>query len=345
MARPTPVAPVAINARAAVRLQIGGVERVARELVAYLPAVHPGRYRVIAPRPALAHRRGHVWEQLALPALARGSALLLSPANLAPLAGTRNVVIVHDVAPFVGDWYSPAYARWHRAVLSRVAVRAKRVLTESGFVRSQLIERLGVDAKRIRVVSPGVDERFASDADRAAARVRHGLSRPYVLAVGTDTPRKNFALLDRVAAPLAREGLEVVIAGSTRTYMPTGSYGVRSLGYVDESELPGLYAAASALAMPSLYEGFGLPCLEAMACGTPVVASDRAALPETCGDAALLVDPEDGDAFAAALLDAAAPSPTRDRLVAAGTQRAERFTWRRTAEQVDAAVGELLDDD
>ena len=106
---------------------------------------------------------------------------------------------------------------------------------------------------------------------------------------------------------------------------------MRSLGYVDEEDLPGLYAGAAAFAMPSLYEGFGLPCLEAMACGTPVVAADRSSLPETCGDAALLVDPDDAEAFAQALLTAALDADTRERLVAAGLQRARRFSWDRTA--------------
>ena len=107
-------APVAINARAAVRSHIGGVERVARELTTHLPALRPDRYRVIAPRPGLAYGRGHAWEQLALPALTRGSRLILSPANFAPVASRRSVVFIHDVAPFLGEWYGAAYSRWHR---------------------------------------------------------------------------------------------------------------------------------------------------------------------------------------------------------------------------------------
>jgi glycosyltransferase involved in cell wall biosynthesis len=114
---------------------------------------------------------------------------------------------------------------------------------------------------------------------------------------------------------------------------------------VPERLLPGLYAGALALAMPSLYEGFGLPCLEAMACGTPVVAADRAALPETCGGAALLADPADGEAFATALVRAATDQEERARLIAAGQERAATFTWRRTAELTDAALAAALAND
>ena len=333
---------VAINARAAVRRQIGGVERVARELSAWLPRIAPGRYRVLAPRPALAHRRGQAWEQLVLPARARDCELILGPANLAPVAGRRNVVMIHDVAPFAGDWYRSLYGRWHRAALPRIARGARAVIAPSEAVRAQLVELLGAAPERVRVVALGVDPSWARGADPERVRARHGLSGPYVLAVGTDLPRKNFALLDALAEPLAREGLEVVLAGSGRAYMPGGSYSVRTLDYVEDADLPGLYAGAAAFAMPSLYEGFGLPCLEAMACGTPVVASDRPALPEACGGAALLAAPDDAEGFAAALLSVAHDGPERARLVSAGRQRAALLTWERTASGVDSVVDDLL---
>ena len=138
-----------------------------------------------------------------------------------------------------------------------------------------------------------------------------------------------------------------MIAGSGRHYLRDEAAapnaegpGARRLGYVDEADLPALYAHAEVLAMPSLYEGFGLPCIEAMACGTPVVAADRAALPEACGGAALLADPDDPDAFAAALLEAAGSD--RERLIEAGRARAASLSWRRSAELVDAAIESLL---
>ena len=191
-------------------------------------------------------------------------------------------------------------------------------------------------------IAPGVDPSYAAQPDPAPPLGRLGLSRPYVLAVGTDSPRKNLGLLDVIAPRLAEEGIDVAIAGSTRPYMPSGpaSGHARRLGYIEDADLPALYAGAAAFAMPSLYEGFGLPCLEAMAAGTPVVAADRAALPEACGGAALLADPDDPDAFASALLDAAGRE--RERLVVAGRERAASLTWQRTAEEVDRALEPLL---
>ncbi len=339
---PSPAAPVVINARAALRREVGGVERVTGELVARLPRLRPDRYRVIAPRPAFAHAAGHAWEQTALPVLARRSALVLGPANTAPLAGTTNVVMVYDVAPFAGRWYSPGYARWHRFALPRLARRARLVITTSEVVAGQISQLFQIDRARVATIPLGVAGRFTTPPDPGPLLQRLGLERPYVLAVGTDTPRKNLALLDRIAPQLAAEGLDVALAGSSRPYMPRGEYQARSLGYLPEADLPALYAGAAALAMPSLYEGFGLPCLEAMAAGTPVVASDRGALPQTCADAALLIDPDDEQGFADALLRAAAPGRERERLVELGRRRAAGFTWRRTAEAVDDLIGGLL---
>jgi glycosyltransferase involved in cell wall biosynthesis len=332
-------APVAINARAAARREIGGVERLAREMAVRLPRRKPGRYRVIRPPAALAHRAGHAWEQAALPLIARGAQLIYSPANLAPLESGRNVVVIHDVAALRRpEWYGRAYVAYQRALLPRIARNARLIITVSEFSKRELVEILEADPARIAVVPNGVDERFNPEA-RAAL----GMTRPYVLVVGTRIARKNAAALDAAARGLKQAGIELVHAGSGRGYMRDEARGgMRELGYVPDEEMPGLYAGALALAMPSLYEGFGLPCLEAMACGTPVVASNRAALPETTGEAALLVDPEDGAAFADAVVELATDDTRRAELAARGMKRARPFTWERTAALTDAAIERLL---
>jgi glycosyltransferase involved in cell wall biosynthesis len=283
-------------------------------MVARLPRE---RYRVVTPPHLLARKGGHLWEQAILP-LTKAE-LIYSPANLAPVASRRNVVVIHDVAALRHpEWYSKPYAAYHRALLPVIAKRARLVITVSQFSRREIREVLGVDAT---VIPNGVDARF-----------KPGPKKNYALVVGTKIARKNLAALSETADAL---GMELVAAGSARRYMKGETTNIRELGYVPDDELPALYAGARVLLMPSLYEGFGLPCLEAMASGTPVVAANRAALPETCGDAALVVEPED---FA----DAAVQAVGNDQLIQAGLARAARFSWERTARETDQAIEALL---
>jgi glycosyltransferase involved in cell wall biosynthesis len=267
------------------------------------------------------------------------AALLLCPANLAPLAFPRNVVVIHDAAVLrEPDSYSPGYARWHGALLPAIARRAKRVITVSEFSARELRELVGVDAA---VVPGGVDlARFRPDADAGPARAALGLDRRYVLTVASRIARKNLAVLNLAAARLAVHGIELVAAGGERPQFRDAAprAGPRVLGPVPDAHLPGLYAGASAFVLPSLYEGFGLPCIEAMACGTPVVAARAAALPETCGDAALYADPHDPLAIA----DAIERAMDDDALRVAGPQRAAAFPWDRTARGVDAVIDGVL---
>jgi glycosyltransferase involved in cell wall biosynthesis len=338
------VAQVLINARAAVRPEPGGVERWAQELAARLPRLRPERYAVVSPPAALAHRAGHAWEQGVLPAvaLARRAVLVLHPANAAPVLLGRNVVVVHDAAALrEPSWYSPAYVAWQRAVLPVVLRRARHVVTVSEFSRGELVELAGADPARITVVAGGVDHgRLRPNVDPTPTRVALGLTRPYVLTVASRLARKNLAVLETAARALRARGMELVAAGGGRPqFAADGRPGaVRLLGVVPEEMLPALYAGAEAFVLPSLHEGFGLPVVEAMACGVPVVASDRGALPETCGDAALLVDPTDPHAVADAI-DAAIGD---ERLAAAGIARAAEFSWERTAKNVDIVISMYL---
>jgi glycosyltransferase involved in cell wall biosynthesis len=334
--------PAVIDARAAARPELGGVERWARELAVRLPALRPGAYAVVAPRPRLTHRAGHAWEQAVLPARAArlGAPALLCPANLAPAAAANAVLVLHDAAALRHPgWYSPLFAGWQRAILPVLARRARRVITVSEFSRGELAELLHLPPERVTVVPGGVDARFTPDADAGAARAALCLTRPYVLCVASQTARKNLAALVPAARALAPDGIDVVVAGGHRPQFAReqGLDGLRLLGRVDDALLPGLYAGAAAFALPSRYEGFGLPVLEAMAAGTPVVAANAGALPEVCGPAARLVEPE-GDAFAAALREVLAdPGGLRER----GLARAREFTWDHTARAVDAVVADV----
>jgi glycosyltransferase involved in cell wall biosynthesis len=330
---------ILINARAAARPELGGVERWAREMASRLPALDPQCYEAIAPPPALVHRAGHAWEQAVLPFRARHAPLLLNPANLAPVAFPRNVVVLHDAAALrEPSWYSQLYVRWQRAVLPAVARRAVHLVTVSQFSRRELVELLGADPARITVVPGGVDERFTPGADPGPARAALGLERPYVLTVGSLIARKNVGALAETARRLAKAGVDLVAAGGGRPqFAPEGGSPVRPLGHVPDEHLPGLYAGASAFVLPSLYEGFGLTALEAMACGVPVVASDRGALPEVLGDAALLVDPLDQTAIA----DAVESAIGSGRLAREGVERARRFTWAAATERIDTLLREL----
>jgi glycosyltransferase involved in cell wall biosynthesis len=302
-----------------------------------LPLLRPDRYVVLRPPGALVHRAGHAWEQVVLPLRAAGMAALLCPANLAPVAYPRSVVVIHDAAPLRHPgWYSPTYAAAQRRLLPAIARRARIVITVSEFSRRELAELLGVDAA---VVYGGVDERFRPDADPAPARRALGLIRPYVLTVASQTARKNLTALQPAAAALAADGIELVVAGGHRPQFTreAGLDRLRALGHVDDALLPGLYAGAEAFALPSRYEGFGLPVLEAMAAGTPVVAADAGALPETCGGAAKLVEP-DGEAFRDALIALMEDGTGRDRLRVAGLARAKAFSWDETARAIDARI-------
>jgi glycosyltransferase involved in cell wall biosynthesis len=235
------------------------------------------------------------------------------------------VVTVHDVALLR---LPEAFPRWHRET-GRRALRsgvqaADAVVAVSEFTRDELIDVLAVPRERIRVVPNAVDSVFRADGPRAPGE--------YVLAVGTLEPRKN---LGAAVAAAELAGVELRVAGAT------GWGGVDVPGWVGEptdEELAALYRGARCLVFPSFYEGFGLPVLEAMACGTPVVTSDGGATAEIAGGAAVLVDPLEPEAIAAGIATAEA---RRDELIRAGLSRAASFTWSRSADRLEELWREL----
>jgi glycosyltransferase involved in cell wall biosynthesis len=282
------------------------------------------------------------WKHLALPmALLRDRIdLFHSPTSTLPLvAPCRQVVTMHDLfAAIEPAWFpSPRMAVQLRAAQRRAAHTATAVIAVSECTRHDVVERYGVSETKVHVVHNGIDHaRFTlAEVDAEAVARRYGVRHPFILCVGSLMPWRNAPRLLEAASQLDM-GLLFVgrdIWGTDPTARLAAERGwgwARFTGYVDDAALPELYRAARVFAYPSLYEGFGIPPLEAMACGTPVVASTAGALPEVLGDAALLVDPLDTNALAEALEAAAQDAGELRRR---GLEQAARFDWRITAEQ------------
>jgi glycosyltransferase involved in cell wall biosynthesis len=268
--------------------------------------------------------RDALWYPFAL-GRKRGADVLHCPTYRGPLqAVVPLVVTVHDLAVFR---HPEAFNRWTRTyspqVVPRVLAAARRIIAVSEFTRRELVELLHVPADKIRVVPNGVDEEFTREGPAAEGE--------YVLAVGTLEPRKN---LERLVEAARRNDIELRVVGARGWGgVELGGNGVRWLGEVSDADLARLYRGALCVAYPSVYEGFGIPVLEAMACGAPVVTSRGTAMEELAGGAAVLVDPSDPAELAVGIERAAAE---RDRLVALGLERARGFRWDAIA---DATVG------
>jgi glycosyltransferase involved in cell wall biosynthesis len=325
--------------------RITGVERYAHEVAKRLP----GEVQYARPRGASSGWAGHLWEQMVLPGIV-GNRWLWSPANTGPLWVERQVVTIHD--GFVLDhpeWYRKEFAAWYRFLFTRLAGRARRILTVSEYSRQRLVKLLRLPMEKVSVAPGGVDtSRFTPwlEGKKALFREQFGLPPRYVLFLGSIEPRKNLCRLETAWQRVHSQHPDVVlvIAGGTGApfsgkFKPCGQ-SIRSLGYQDEDSLAGLYAAASAFVLPSLDEGFGLPLLEAMACGTPVVAAAAGAIPEVAGDAALLVDPLDPEDIARGLATVLSEPALRQELIGKGFSRATQSSWERTVAAVQQALVE-----
>jgi alpha-1,3-rhamnosyl/mannosyltransferase len=235
--------------------------------------------------------------------------------------------------------------------------RAQRVLTDSEFVRREIVEVFGIDPNRIRAIPIGLDTAFRPmrEDETRPALARHGLRHgEYLLSVGTLEPRKNLERTVRAygllpAALRARHPLVIAGASGWRTQGietvlgPLVANGeAKVLGYLERGELAAITAGATAMVYASLYEGFGLPPLEAMGCGVPAVASNVSSLPEVVGDAGLLVDPTDVEAIAAAMRTVVEDAPLRSALAAKALARSARFTWEACADETYAAYRDAL---
>lgn len=338
-----------------------GVQRYARELLMALDRkidqggldLRPQQVIVLAPKNVkgglqLKHipirqvgsLPGNLWVQIELPFYVRDG-LLVSFCNTGPLAVKRQVVTIHDAAILDHpEWFKASFVAWYRFLVPRLMRRVIRVITVSNFSKTRLLEHSGIQEDQIIVLPNGVASYFhpTSPNNIDILRQKLGLPDRYILVVGSLEPRKNLARLftawERLHPKFSKIYL-VVAGGKGKAFGDLGfgrvPSGVQLLGYVADEELPALYSGALIFVYPSVYEGFGLPPLEAMACGTPVVTSDTGAIPEVVGEAAIKVNPYDVEAIACGIRHVLEDSALRENLCRKGWERARRFTWERTA--------------
>ena len=276
-----------------------------------------------------------------------------------PLARARAVVTIHDIIHVLYPQFLPNRAAliYARVMIRRALKRADRILTVSYNSKRDLVDYFGIPPARIDVVYNGVASRFRADvprAERDRVAARYGLPRPYLLFLGGEKPHKNVRNVIRAFAEARRERALphcLVLAGP----MPRNRNRVEALisaleldgcvqrpGVVPEEDLPGLYAGADAFLYPTLYEGFGLPVIEAMACGVPVLTSSTSALQEVAGGYAYLVDPMDVSAIARGIVTLATDPARRAEFAELGRRRARDFSWDRAAEQTLQIYAEAL---
>ncbi len=289
--------------------------------------------------------------------LTRPPDLLFVPAHVVPLAHPHTVVTIHDLGyrhfPGAHPWRARRYLAWSTAWSAAVA---RRIIVPSEATARDLVAAHRVPRERIAVIPHGHHPRFRPlpPQEVAAGLARLGIAPPYILFVGTLQPRKNLAraLAAFEAFVAGGQPHRLVLVGQrgwladplfdaiARADSPAHGR-IHLTGYLADADLPIVYNGAAALTFPSLHEGFGLPALEALACGTPVLTSNTSALPEVVGDAALTIDPLDTAAITAGLQRLTADQTLRDTLRERGLARARHYTWQRAAERTLAVLEEV----
>jgi glycosyltransferase involved in cell wall biosynthesis len=333
---------IVINVRSQ-QAPLTGVQRYIHEMCGQLK----DRIHRIAPRRPLLGLAGHLWEQSILPGMLKDK-LLWSPANTGPLRVTNQVITIHDVAPLDHpEWFSAKFAGWYRWLIPRLVKRAQRIITVSSFSKTRLLELTDIEESQIVVIPNGVNQNFFRRTPTEIDFVKHQLgvdTSRYLLTLGSIEPRKNLVrLLDawqKCQGSLSSD-ISLVIAGArgaphiyrsvTMKDLPAM---VRFTESVRDDWLPALYSGATALIYPSLYEGFGLPVVEAMATGTVPIVSNSTALPEVVGDAGLMVNPFDIEELAHAMVKICRDDALRERLSQAAIRESGRFRWERASQLV-----------
>jgi glycosyltransferase involved in cell wall biosynthesis len=286
---------------------------------------------------AIGGLRGHLWEQISLPSNLRGG--LLSLCNTGPIAIRRQIVCIHDMnTRLCPDSYAPAFRLLYRTLIPALGRRAAAIATVSEHSAAEL-ERFGICRAEKLFVAPKGHEHIRRWTPKPTPFLSALSAEDTIVLLGSRAPHKNTDLITGMADRLALAGLRLAIVGGSDARVfgaekdDTVASNVVRLGRLSDDELATLLQNCLCLAFPSLVEGFGLPPLEAMGLGCPVVVSDRASLPEVCGDAALYASPDDPDAWFGRFMELATRPALRRRMIARGLAAADRFSWAASAER------------
>ncbi|MBN1264379.1 MAG: glycosyltransferase family 4 protein, partial [Anaerolineales bacterium] len=324
-----------INSRS-LQSGITGTQRYAGEILARLS----DRFQEISPKRVLSGVSGHLWEQFVLPTLV-SDGLLWSPGNAGPLLVRNQVVSILDMSAVDHpEWFTGLFSSWYRFLLPVLARRVRHILTISEFSRDRIIQLCGVSPAKVTYTHLAAAPCFykRSDVEIDQVKVRYSIpAEGYLLALGSLEPRKNLTRLleawESVRSQLP-PSTWLVLAGARGKagifqHVPLAQLPerVHLTGYIKDEDLPALYSGAAAFIYPSIYEGFGLPPLEAMACGTPVVVSRVSSLPEVVGDAGLYIDPGEIPAIAEGIRTIFHNDKLRQELAVDGQKRAAVFSW------------------
>jgi len=341
---------IAVNRRA-VGETLSGVQRYVLELTSRLRGLE-----VLEPSTPLHGVRGHLWEQFCLPQRCRRFKVLWSPANSGPLTIDRQVVTVHDLAVVDHpEWFNPQFALWYRWMMPRLVRRVRRIIAVSEFTKQRILEISGVDESRVVVIPNGVDARFRPRAQQEVNQIKRRLGiqgQEYVLNLATIEPRKNLRRQLEAWSQCVEflpDNICLVIAGvhgKTQVFQKAdlGPMPARVImaGFIPDELLPALYSGALVFLYASIYEGFGLPALEAMACGTPPVVGQNTALSEVIGNCGVLVDAQQAESIAWGVRHLIEDGDARSALARAGLERSRGFSWQRSAELTQKILGQAL---
>jgi glycosyltransferase involved in cell wall biosynthesis len=325
--------------------RVTGVERYAGEVVNRLG----NKIRRLDPEYPLGGFLGHLWEQFYLPCKIQKGELLWSPANTGPIFIRNQVVTVFDLSPIEHpEWFRREFAVWYRFLLPLLIKGSRKVITISNFSKRKIAECMHIPEEKIVVAHGGVNRDIFQPVDSSEVEMiidKYGLAHPFILAMEPQNPRKNARTLLRAWDDVCNEfpNLSLIFINSSNGAMKalqrvTTHRRIVLLNHVSDYELAALMGVAEVFVYPSLYEGFGLPVLEAMACGTPVIASNVGGLLEAVGEDGILVDPLDCEGLARKINLVLSDSDCREREISRGLNRVESYSWDITAEVIEQTL-------